>query len=70
MALTVIPSPPSIQSNSGCSEEMRSGVIAARSIPREERAEDVVGACRFLVSEAASFITGQIIVIDGGSTFH
>lgn len=59
-----------IEGNSGYSEEMRSGVIAARSIQREERAEDLVGTCRFLVSEAASFITGQIIVIDGGSTFH
>jgi hypothetical protein len=47
-----------------------SGVISARSIPREERAEDLVGACRFLVSEAASFIAGQIIVEDGASTFH
>ena len=60
----------SIQSNSGYSDEMRSVVIAARSIPREERAGDVVGTCRFLVSEAASFITGQIIVVDRGSTFY
>jgi p-cumic alcohol dehydrogenase len=51
-------------------EEMRAGVIASRAIPREERSEDLVGTCVFLASEAASFITGQIIVVDGGATFH
>ncbi len=51
-------------------EEVRAGVIATRAIAREERAEDLVGTCLFLASEAASFITGQIIVVDGGATFH
>jgi len=49
---------------------MRAAVIASRAIPREERAEDLVGASLFLASEAANFITGQILVIDGGATFH
>jgi len=30
----------------------------------------LVGTCTFLASDAASFITGQIIVIDSGATFH
>ena len=59
-----------IQGNSGYSDEMRAAVIASRAIPREERAEDLVGASLFLASEAANFITGQILVIDGGATFH
>jgi p-cumic alcohol dehydrogenase len=59
-----------IQSNSGYSDEMRAGVIASRAIAREERAEDLVGTCLFLASEASSFITGQIVVVDGGATFH
>jgi p-cumic alcohol dehydrogenase len=59
-----------IRSNTDYSEEMLAGVIAARAIPREERAEDLVGTCLFLASEAAAFVTGQIIVVDGGATFH
>jgi len=59
-----------IQSNSGYSDEMRAGVIASRANAREERAEDLVGTCLFLASEASSFITGQIVVVDGGATFH
>jgi p-cumic alcohol dehydrogenase len=59
-----------VQSNSGYSDEMRAGVIASRAIAREERAEDLVGTRLFLASEASSFITGQIVVVDGGATFH
>lgn len=59
-----------IQGNPGYSDDMKAGVIASRAIPREERPEDVTGTCRFLASEAASFITGQIVVVDGGATFH
>jgi NAD(P)-dependent dehydrogenase (short-subunit alcohol dehydrogenase family) len=40
----------------------------ARSIPlgRHGRAEDVAGTIAFLCSEAAGYITGQDIFIDGG----
>lgn len=59
-----------IQGNSAYSDEMRSRVVAERAIPREEQAEDLVGTCLFLVSEAANFMTGQILTVDGGSAFH
>jgi NAD(P)-dependent dehydrogenase (short-subunit alcohol dehydrogenase family) len=59
-----------IRRNKGYTPEMLEGVIASRSIKREERPEDLVGTCLFLASEAASFMTGQIIVVDGGATFH
>jgi NAD(P)-dependent dehydrogenase (short-subunit alcohol dehydrogenase family) len=32
------------------------------------RPDDVVGAVRFLASPAADFITGHVLVIDGGLT--
>ncbi len=59
-----------IRNNSDYPEEMRADVIASRAIQREETPEDLVGTCTFLVSEAASFVTGQILVVDGGATFH
>jgi NAD(P)-dependent dehydrogenase (short-subunit alcohol dehydrogenase family) len=59
-----------IRDNKAYSDEMLEGVIATRAIQREERPEDLVGACLFLASDAASFFTGQIMVVDGGATFH
>ncbi len=32
------------------------------------RAEEMAGPAVFLASEAASFMTGQVLVIDGGQT--
>ena len=40
---------------------------ASRAIPREEHPEDLAGAVSFLASEDAAFITGQTLVVDGGS---
>jgi NAD(P)-dependent dehydrogenase (short-subunit alcohol dehydrogenase family) len=38
-----------------------------RAIPRDEKPEDLVGTVSFLASDDASFITGQTVVVDGGS---
>ena len=38
-----------------------------RAIPRDEKPEDLVGAVSFLASADAAFITGQTLVVDGGS---
>ena len=59
-----------IQGNSAYSDELISQAVAAQSIPRREQPADLVGACQFLVSEAASFMTGQIVTVDGGTAFH
>jgi NAD(P)-dependent dehydrogenase (short-subunit alcohol dehydrogenase family) len=45
-------------------------VVASRVLKRDEYAEDIVGTSVFLVSEDANFITGQIVSVDGGATFH
>ena len=38
-----------------------------RAIQRDETPEDLVGTVSFLASEDAAFITGQTLVVDGGS---
>jgi NAD(P)-dependent dehydrogenase (short-subunit alcohol dehydrogenase family) len=38
-----------------------------RAIQRDEKPEDLVGAVSFLASEDAAFMTGQTLVVDGGS---
>jgi NAD(P)-dependent dehydrogenase (short-subunit alcohol dehydrogenase family) len=38
-----------------------------RAIKRDETPQDLVGAVSFLASEDAAFITGQTLVVDGGS---
>ena len=38
-----------------------------RAIQRDEKPEDLVGAVSFLASADAAFVTGQTLVVDGGS---
>jgi NAD(P)-dependent dehydrogenase (short-subunit alcohol dehydrogenase family) len=38
-----------------------------RAIQRDEKPEDLVGTVSFLASEDAAFLTGQTLVVDGGS---
>jgi NAD(P)-dependent dehydrogenase (short-subunit alcohol dehydrogenase family) len=40
---------------------------ATRAIPRGMVADDLVGAALFLAGEDSAFITGQVIVVDGGA---
>ena len=40
---------------------------ASRAIARDESPDDLVGAVSFLASADAAFITGQTLVVDGGS---
>ena len=39
----------------------------SRAIPRDEKPEDLVGTVSFLASDDAAFLTGQTLVVDGGS---
>jgi NAD(P)-dependent dehydrogenase (short-subunit alcohol dehydrogenase family) len=41
--------------------------IRSRAIPRAEQPEDLVGAASFLASDDSAFMTGQTLVVDGGS---
>jgi NAD(P)-dependent dehydrogenase (short-subunit alcohol dehydrogenase family) len=55
---------------SGVPQVKREWNIQNRAVPREGAPEDIVGLVSFLLSDDASFITGQVIVADGGLVFH
>jgi 3-oxoacyl-[acyl-carrier protein] reductase len=41
-----------------------------RALQRIEYPEDVVGTVLFLLSDDSAFVTGQVIVVDGGNVAH
>jgi 3-oxoacyl-[acyl-carrier protein] reductase len=47
-------------------EDARAGMLAATPLGRLGEPEDVARAVRFLCSDEASFITGEVLVVDGG----
>ena len=50
----------------GLSEDAKAENTGKTPLGRLGRAEDVANAIRFLVSDEASFITGQVLGVDGG----
>jgi 3-oxoacyl-[acyl-carrier protein] reductase len=50
------------------SDKAREAVFGAIPLGRVGRPEDVAGAALFLVSDAAAYVTGQVLAVDGG--FH
>jgi 7-alpha-hydroxysteroid dehydrogenase len=51
-------------------EEVKHEVVKRSPLSRMGEPEDLTGACLFLCSDASSWLTGQTIVIDGGTTFQ
>lgn len=49
---------------------LREGAVAARALKRIQTPEDLVGAVLFLLSDDAAFITGQTLLVDGGTSLH
>lgn len=59
-----------LMANSAFDEKLVAKNVDAQSIPIHEQPEDLVGACLFLASDAAKMMTGQILTVDGGMSFH
>jgi gluconate 5-dehydrogenase len=48
--------------------EFKAGIVSRIPLGRVGETRDIVGPAIFLVSDAASFVTGQVLGIDGGLT--
>ncbi len=51
-------------------EKMNTAMLGTRCFKRDELPEDLTGTIVFLASDESDFITGQTIVVDGGSVMH
>jgi 3-oxoacyl-[acyl-carrier protein] reductase len=49
-------------------DEMRDKITSTAAAGRLGRPEDIAATAAFLASEGASYITGQVLVVDGGLT--
>jgi NAD(P)-dependent dehydrogenase (short-subunit alcohol dehydrogenase family) len=49
------------------SDELRDHVVSRTALGRHAQPDEIAGAAVYLLSEAASYVTGQTIVIDGGT---
>jgi len=45
-------------------------IVKTLAIKRMGQPDDMVGACLFLLSEDAAWVTGQILAVDGGQVFR
>jgi NAD(P)-dependent dehydrogenase (short-subunit alcohol dehydrogenase family) len=51
-------------------EDRHRQYIEGRAMNREQQPEDVNGAVMFLLSDAADFVTGQLLPVNGGFVFN
>ena len=50
--------------------EMKKGLANMAALGRTGEPDEIVGAAIYLASEDAAFVTGQLVLVDGGSAFH
>jgi len=58
-----------VQANPAITEFQADAVMRARSLKRDAYPEDVEGAVVFLASDESAFMSGQTLIVDGGSVF-
>lgn len=50
--------------------EWQQSFLKARAISREQKPDDLVGSCLYLLSDLAGFVSGQTLVVDGGHIMY
>jgi NAD(P)-dependent dehydrogenase (short-subunit alcohol dehydrogenase family) len=51
-------------------QQVAASVVSSRAIKRESMPDDLIGALLFFASADSNFVTGQTLVVDGGSVMH
>ena len=51
-------------------EDMIKSLVKGLALKRPGQPQDMVGMCLFLLSDEASWVTGQIFNVDGGQVFR
>jgi 3-oxoacyl-[acyl-carrier protein] reductase len=51
-------------------DDQRAALISMRSIKRAQVPDDLTGVVAFLLSEDSRFMTGQSLIVDGGTVFN
>jgi NAD(P)-dependent dehydrogenase (short-subunit alcohol dehydrogenase family) len=59
-----------VNANHSYTQAMFDANRASRALKREQQPQDLVGAVLFLASPESDFMTGQTMVVDGGSVTH
>ncbi len=59
-----------VVSNPSWKQEIVAGNTASRAFKREAKPDDMIGTLIYLCSPDSDFLTGQTIVVDGGSVMH
>ncbi|HTZ22597.1 MAG TPA: SDR family oxidoreductase [Streptosporangiaceae bacterium] len=66
----IAPGPTDTQATRTVAGGMTDPIVATMAIKRLGQPADLVGACLFLLSDEAAWITGQIVNVDGGQVFR
>ena len=59
-----------VSANPDWQGSIAAGIVSSRSIKRDQVPGDLTGTLIYLASADSDFVTGQVIVVDGGSVTH